>query len=233
MWRDFPGRVARATGCNAVVASRYGYGNSEPLAVPRTVRYMHDEALTALPELLDALEIERPILVGHSDGGSIALILAGAGLRPLAGVVTLAAHVRVEDLTVASIAAAKTAFETTDLRARLARHHAGVESAFLGWNRIGSILSSAAGTSRNTCRASAARCSRSRARTTSTGPWTRWSASAPALPKSNSCASTGAATRPTGTGRMPSSMPSSASSSESATVVSRASYRHDALTGVL
>lgn len=136
MWRDFPDRVAQATGCGAVVASRYGYGRSDPLAAPRTVRYMHDEALTALPEFLDTLAIDRPILVGHSDGGSIALILAGAGSRPLTAVVTLAAHVFVEDLTVASIAAAKTAFETTDLRAKLARHHADVDSAFLGWNRI-------------------------------------------------------------------------------------------------
>jgi pimeloyl-ACP methyl ester carboxylesterase len=136
MWRDFPDALARATGCETVVASRYGYGRSDPLAAPRPVRYMHDEALIALPELLDALAIERPILVGHSDGGSIALILAGAGLRPLAGVVTLAAHVMVEDLTVASIRAAKVAYETTDLRARLARHHADVDSAFVGWNRI-------------------------------------------------------------------------------------------------
>jgi pimeloyl-ACP methyl ester carboxylesterase len=136
MWRDFPGRVAQATGCGAVVASRHGYGRSDPLVAPRTARYMHDEALTALPEFLDTLAIDRPILVGHSDGGSIALILAGAGLRPLSAVVTLAAHVLVEDLTVASIAAAKTAYETTGLRAKLARHHADVDSAFLGWNRI-------------------------------------------------------------------------------------------------
>jgi pimeloyl-ACP methyl ester carboxylesterase len=136
MWRDFPGRLAHATGCNALDYSRYGYGNSDPLRGDRPVRYMHDEALLALPELLDRLAIERPILVGHSDGGSIALILADSGLRPLAGVVTLAAHVMVEDVTVASIAAAKVAFETTDLRARLSRHHADVDSAFLGWNRI-------------------------------------------------------------------------------------------------
>jgi pimeloyl-ACP methyl ester carboxylesterase len=136
MWRDFPAQVARATGCSAVVTSRYGYGRSDPLAGPRTVRYMHDEALIALPELLDVLAPDRPILVGHSDGGSIALILAGAGLRPLAGVVTLAAHVMVEDLTVASIEAANAAFETTNLRARLAPYHADVDSAFLGWNRI-------------------------------------------------------------------------------------------------
>jgi pimeloyl-ACP methyl ester carboxylesterase len=136
MWRDFPGRLAHATGCNALVYSRHGYGNSDPLTTPRAVRYMHDEALVVLPELLDALAIERPILVGHSDGGSIALIHAGSAIRPVAAVVTMAAHVLVEDISVASIAAAKMAFETTDLRAKLARYHADVDSAFWGWNRI-------------------------------------------------------------------------------------------------
>jgi pimeloyl-ACP methyl ester carboxylesterase len=136
MWHDFPGRLAHAIGCNALVYSRWGYGESDPLTAPREVRYMHDEALVALPELLDTLGIERPVLVGHSDGGSIALIHAGAGARPVAAVVTLAAHVLVEDISVASIAAAKAAWETTDLRAKLARYHADVDSAFLGWNRI-------------------------------------------------------------------------------------------------
>jgi pimeloyl-ACP methyl ester carboxylesterase len=136
MWRDFPEAVARATGCEALVYSRYGYGNSDPLAEPRAVRYMHVEALVALPELLDALAIERPILVGHSDGGSIALIHAGAGIRPVRAVVTLAAHVIVEDRSVAGIEAAKTAFESADLRSKLARYHADVDSAFRGWNRI-------------------------------------------------------------------------------------------------
>ena len=136
MWRDFPNRLAHATGCNALVYSRYGYGNSAPLQRPREVRYMHDEALLALPELLAKLDVAAPILLGHSDGGSIALIHAGAGLRPVAAVITLAAHVLVEDISVASIAAARTAYETTDLRARLARYHADVDSAFRGWNRI-------------------------------------------------------------------------------------------------
>lgn len=136
MWRGFPGEVARATNCNAMVYSRYGYGNSDSLAEPRPVRYMHDEALVALPEFLDKLAIERPILIGHSDGGSIALIHAGSGAhRPIA-VVTLAAHVMVEDVSLSSIAAAKLAYESTGLRARLARHHADVDSAFFGWNRI-------------------------------------------------------------------------------------------------
>ena len=135
-WRDFPARVAHATQCNAVVYSRYGYGNSDPLAEPRTVGYMHDEALVVLPELLDQLAIDLPILIGHSDGGSIALIHAGAGARRVSAVVTLAAHVMVEDVSVASIAAVKTVYETTDLRGRLARYHADVDSAFLGWNRV-------------------------------------------------------------------------------------------------
>ena len=135
MWRDFPSRVAHAAGCDAVVYSRYGYGRSDPLAAPHGVRYMHDEALVALPGLLRAVGVERPLLVGHSDGGSIALIHAGAG-HPVAGLVLLAPHVMVEDVALASIAAAKVAYETGDLRARLSRHHADVVSAFRGWNDI-------------------------------------------------------------------------------------------------
>jgi pimeloyl-ACP methyl ester carboxylesterase len=95
---------------------------------------MHHEALTVLPELLEHLGIERPILFGHSDGGSIALIHASK--YPVQGIIALAPHVFVEDLAVASIAAAKVAFETGDLRQRLARHHADVDGAFRGWNDI-------------------------------------------------------------------------------------------------
>jgi len=136
MWRDFPERVALETQRDAVVYSRCGYGNSDPLTEPRGVRYMHDEAQIALPQLLDALGILRPILIGHSDGGSIALIHAGSVSSNVRGIVTLAAHVLVEDISVASIAAAKTAYETTELRVRLSRYHADVDSAFWGWNRI-------------------------------------------------------------------------------------------------
>jgi pimeloyl-ACP methyl ester carboxylesterase len=136
MWKDFPGRVAHAADCNVLVYSRYGYGQSTPLAEPRSVRYMHDEALVVLPALLDRLGIARPILVGHSDGGSIALIHAGAGVRPVAGVVTLAAHVLVEDVSVASIDATRTDYATTELREKLARYHADVDSVFWSWNRI-------------------------------------------------------------------------------------------------
>lgn len=136
MWRDFPEQVARAAQCDAIIYSRYGYGNSDPLGEPRSVRYMHEEAQTVLPQLLDLLAIDRPILIGHSDGGSIALIHSGMRVRPVRAVVTLAAHVFVEEISVASIAAAKAAYETTDLRDRLARYHTDVDSAFSGWNRI-------------------------------------------------------------------------------------------------
>jgi pimeloyl-ACP methyl ester carboxylesterase len=136
MWRDFPSRVAHATNCNALVYSRYGYGNSEPLREARTVSYMHDEALAALPALLGEFAVDRPILVGHSDGGSIALIHAGEAGRRVGGLVLMSPHVFVEDISIASIAAAKVAYETSDLRGKLARYHADVDSAFWGWNRI-------------------------------------------------------------------------------------------------
>ncbi len=135
LWRDFPARVVAATGCTAVVYSRYGYGNSDPLEAPFAVDYMHREALESLPALREELGIAAPILVGHSDGASIALIHAGAGAA-VRGLVALAPHVFVEDLSVRSIAQAKTAFETTDLPQRLARHHRDPRRTFYGWNDI-------------------------------------------------------------------------------------------------
>jgi pimeloyl-ACP methyl ester carboxylesterase len=136
MWRDFPHQVAHATGRDVVAYSRRGYGRSSAAPLPHTVRYMHDEALVVLPALLEALRISRPILLGHSDGGSIALIHAGASGRPVAGLALMAPHVFVEDLSVASIAQAKVAWETGDLRARLARYHDDAEATFRGWNDI-------------------------------------------------------------------------------------------------
>lgn len=136
MWRDFPQKVADATGCEAVVYSRAGYGRSDPAELPRDTRYMHDEGLDVLPALLDALGLERPILLGHSDGGSIALICAGGTDTPLTGVVLMAPHVMVEDISVASIAQAKVAWQTTELPARLGKYHADVDAAFRGWNDI-------------------------------------------------------------------------------------------------
>ena len=136
MWRDFPARVAATTGCRTLVYSRYGYGLSDLLQAPFTVRYMHDEGLVVLPELLDKLDIDNPVLIGHSDGGSISLIHAGGTRRPVGGMILMAPHVFVEDITVASIAQAKVVFETTDLPQKLAKYHADVNSTFWGWNNI-------------------------------------------------------------------------------------------------
>jgi pimeloyl-ACP methyl ester carboxylesterase len=136
MWRDFPSRIARATRHSVLVHSRVGYGGSSPLKGKRSIHYMHTEALSVLPRLLDTLRIQRPVLLGHSDGGSIALIHAGGTDREVAGVIALAPHVFVEDISVESIQAARVAYETTDLRARLARYHNDVDGAFWGWNDI-------------------------------------------------------------------------------------------------
>ncbi len=136
LWKGCPAEVAAATGSKALVYSRYGYGKSDKMSASREVDYMHREALQVLPEVLDQLDIGEPVLVGHSDGASIALIHAGAGKRPVRGVVAMAPHVFVEDVTVESIAQAKTAFETTDLAERLGRYHDDVQSTFRGWNDI-------------------------------------------------------------------------------------------------
>jgi pimeloyl-ACP methyl ester carboxylesterase len=136
LWRDFPAKLAQATGCPAVVYSRWGYGRSDALAGPRNVDYMHREALDTLPELRAQLGLDDAILVGHSDGASIALIHAGSGRWPVRAIVLEAPHVFVEDVSITSIAAARTAYETTELRQRLARYHADVDSAFRGWNDI-------------------------------------------------------------------------------------------------
>ena len=136
MWRDFPQRVADATGCEAVVYSRAGYGRSGPARLPRPVDYMHHEGELVLPQLLERLELEQPILFGHSDGASIALICAGNTAQDLAGLVVMAPHVMVEDISIASIAAAGRAWRETDLPARLGRYHDDVEAVFTGWNDI-------------------------------------------------------------------------------------------------
>jgi pimeloyl-ACP methyl ester carboxylesterase len=136
LWKDFPTQVAAATGCGTLVYSRYGYGQSDLLQEKRDVGYMHREALVSLPEVLASQVIDNPVLIGHSDGASIALIHAGARKWPVAGLVLMAPHVFVEDVTVASIAEAKVAYETTDLPKKLGRYHADVDRTFWGWNDI-------------------------------------------------------------------------------------------------
>jgi len=132
-WRDFPEKLSEATGCRALVYDRYGYGQSEILQEERrTVRFMHDEALVSLPDLLSALGVKNPILIGHSDGASIALIHAGAG-HAVRGVAAMAPHVFIEPLCLGSIDKAKESFENTDLAARLGRYHRDARKTFYGW----------------------------------------------------------------------------------------------------
>jgi pimeloyl-ACP methyl ester carboxylesterase len=134
LWRDFPARLAAATGAGVFAWSRFGYGRSAPVALPRPLDYMQREAREVLPRVLDTAGIRRALLVGHSDGGSIAAIAAGAADDPrLAGLALIAPHFFVEPISVASIAAIRAEYETGGLHARLARHHDDVDGAFYGW----------------------------------------------------------------------------------------------------
>ena len=135
LWRDIPARLTRETGCGVVAYSRAGYGHSFPARLPRPLSYMHDEAAGSLPLVIEKLGIQRAILVGHSDGASIAAIYAGSRQDfRVQGLVLIAPHFFVEDMCVAAIAAAKIAYDNGDLRARLARHHDDVDVAFRGWH---------------------------------------------------------------------------------------------------
>ena len=135
LWGEFPDRLAKATGCGVFVYSRAGYGASTPVKLPRPLDYMHIEALDVLPKLLDQIGFRRGLLLGHSDGASIAAIYAGAHQdHRVQGVAMIAPHFIVEDVSVTSIAEIKTAYETTSLKAKLARWHKDVDNAFYGWN---------------------------------------------------------------------------------------------------
>ena len=134
LWGDFAQRLAEATGCGVFAYSRAGYGTSSPVTLPRPLDYMQREA-ELLPRILDAIGFRQGILVGHSDGASIATIYAGAySDHRIKGISLIAPHFVVEEMTVAAIAEAKTAYETSDLRQRLARWHRDVDNAFYGWN---------------------------------------------------------------------------------------------------
>lgn len=150
-WREFPQRLAAATGCGALVYSRIGYGGSDPLPGPMTPRFMHDEALVTLPALLERTGVKAPILVGHSDGGSIALIFAGSGAR-VRGVIVEAPHLFVEPESVTSIAKLRERVADPAARARFAGQHGANTDALLaawtavwlspefrGWNIEGSV----------------------------------------------------------------------------------------------
>jgi pimeloyl-ACP methyl ester carboxylesterase len=135
LWRDFPARLAAATGLGVFVYSRAGYGRSDPVDLPRPLDYMTREARFSLPQVLDAIGLRRGILIGHSDGASIAAIYAGEHAdERVKGLVLMAPHVFTEAPGLASIAEAKRAYQSGDLREKLAKYHAHVDNAFLGWN---------------------------------------------------------------------------------------------------
>ncbi len=135
LWGDFPDKLQKTTGCGVFAYSRAGYGQSSPVALPRPLTYMHDEARHVLPKLLDAIGFRRGLLVGHSDGASIAAIYAGTHQdHRVGGLVLIAPHFFTEDAGIASIEEARRAYETADLRAKLARWHKDPDNAFRGWN---------------------------------------------------------------------------------------------------
>jgi pimeloyl-ACP methyl ester carboxylesterase len=134
LWREFPGLLATETGARCFAYSRFGHGHSDPPARPLGPSFMHEEALDRLPRILAQAEIERPILVGHSDGASIALIAASA--LPVRAVVAIAPHVFVEDLTIRAIRAIREEYGSGLLKQRMARHHRGANTAFRGWSGV-------------------------------------------------------------------------------------------------
>ena len=136
LWKRFPFQLAARTGCRVLAYSRYGHGGSDKLLEKRPITFMHHEGEIVLPELLDKLGITRPILLGHSDGGSIALIFAGKYPGRPRALILEAPHVFVEDLSVASIAQAKVNYQSTNLPLKLRRHHAHPDATFWGWNDI-------------------------------------------------------------------------------------------------
>lgn len=136
LWRDFPARLAAASGSPVFAYSRPGYGRSASIPLPRPLSYMEEEARFGLPAVLEAAGITEPLLLGHSDGASIAALHAALTPHPgLRALILIAPHFFVEEVALRSIAAAREAYERGDLRTRLARHHADVDAAFHGWNR--------------------------------------------------------------------------------------------------
>ncbi len=135
LWNMFPDKIAEATGAGVFVYSRAGYGESSSAPLPRPLTYMHDEAMLVLPKVLDAIGFRRGLLLGHSDGASIAAIYAGSIQdHRVRGLSLIAPHFFVEDISVRSIAEIKSAYEQGELRAKLAKWHRTVDVAFYGWN---------------------------------------------------------------------------------------------------
>jgi pimeloyl-ACP methyl ester carboxylesterase len=135
LWRDFPAALADATNRRVMAYSRFGHGASDPPAHPHTIWFMHEEA-QLMPAVLDAAGIDRAVLFGHSDGGSIALIAAAEHAPRVDALVLEAPHVFVEGISIASIESTTRAFTSGRLRERLSRHHRNVDVAFSGWSDV-------------------------------------------------------------------------------------------------
>lgn len=131
LWRDFPGQLREMTGRRVVAYSRHGHGRSAPSGYPRVADFFAWEAGFVLPEVLRQMQVSTPVLIGHSDGGSVAL--AYGARFPVAALVTMAAHVFVEDVTLAGIVATRERYVNGDLRERMARHHDDPDAVFWGW----------------------------------------------------------------------------------------------------
>ena len=141
IWKDFPKKLSQRTGCPALVFSRFGYGQSDPSPLPWKVNFMHEQALKILPEVIKTAKIKQYILIGHSDGGSIGIIFGGSPhikeTKGLKGLITEAAHVFCEQITVDCIRQAKLNYENTNLKQRLEKYHGkNSDNAFWGWNDV-------------------------------------------------------------------------------------------------
>lgn len=134
MWKDFPRQLCRKTGCPGLIYDRLGYGRSSPMTSPRTIHYIHDSALQELPGVLERCIPRRPfILIGHSDGGSISLIFGAERPAGLKGIVTEAAHVFVEPLTVAGIRKVDEAYKTGEMKGLAKYHGDKTDGIFRAW----------------------------------------------------------------------------------------------------
>ncbi len=152
LWRDFPEKLAHATGLSVLLYDRFGHGKSDAILKPRTAQYLHEEAFDILPKVLDAYGIEQPIFVGHSDGGSIALLYGSMFADKTEAIITEAAHTYVDQLTLAGIQEAVVAYQKTRLKQRLSRYHGNktdelfhawcdtwLAKDFLDWNIVNSL----------------------------------------------------------------------------------------------
>ncbi|WP_425044974.1 alpha/beta fold hydrolase [Primorskyibacter sp. S87] len=137
LWRDFPQRVSEATGLGVLVFSRQGYGQSDPVSLPRPLDFMTREALDVLPGVLEQVGIRRCILFGHSDGATIAAIYAGSVEdHRVRGLILMAPHFFTEETGLQEIARAKQSYAETELRQKMAKYHADPDGAFRGWNEV-------------------------------------------------------------------------------------------------